>query len=64
MSHPGSVSILLSLPVLDTGLGSSQSAVLLWEHFGLDATSVTESGPTTGFDLCGTSLEPVFTTVS
>lgn len=64
MTHLVSVSCLLSLPVLSTGLGSSQGAVLQWEHFGFDATSVRESSLTTGFDLCGTSLEPVFTTAS
>lgn len=40
MTHLESVSCLLSLPVLNTGLGSSQGAVLWWEHFGLNATSV------------------------
>lgn len=40
MTHLESVSCLVNLPVLDTGLGSSQSAVLRWEHFGLSAASV------------------------
>lgn len=64
MTHLESVSCLVSLPVLNTGLGSSQRSALWWEHFVFDATSVRESGPTTGFNLCGTSLEPLFTTTS